>query len=417
MKTGSLEPSRRKLSMKSSPFRSALLAVPLLAFSAAAHAQPRMPTHVACIGDSITEGVSNSAGKNWPSDLQGLFGAGVVVKGFGKSGTTMLTAGNSPYVNTTQFTAAQQFVKDAGPGAVVNVIILLGTNDSKPVNWTPNGKPKQDQQFLQDTSAMVDTFMNLATKPVVYLALPPTAYANGFGIDGAVIKGEQIPLLQQVAKAKGLPLVDVNTPTFVPMPTSLFTDGVHPNDAGALLIAQVMHEGLLRVPSVSVTAPVEGASVAGPISLTADASGGTVAITQVEFFDGTSSLGVAKQSPFSIVLENPTIGDHSVTARATDATSAAATSSAVAFHVDALGTTGAGGAATSTGTSAGTGAGGTTSGGEGGSGITPGTDTVSACSTSNAAAPGSLGGLGLVGIAALLARLRRRHRRSTAAVE
>jgi len=397
--------------MKSSQFRPALIAVPLLAFSATAHAQPRMHTHVACIGDSITEG---APGKNWPSKLQGLFGAGVVVKGFGKSGTTMLTAGNSAYVKTTQYVAAQQFVKDAGPGAVVSVIIMLGTNDSKPVNWTPSGKPKQDQQYLADTSAMVDTFTSLPTKPVVYLALPPTAYANGFGIDGTIIHDEEIPLLQQVAKAKGSPLVDVNTPTFVPMPTSLFTDGVHPNDAGAALIAQVMHDGLLRVPSVSVTAPVAGASVAGSITLAADASGGTVAITQVEFFDGSSSLGVAKQSPFSMVLENPKVGDHSVTARATDATSAAATSSAVAFHVDALGTTGAGGAAAST--SAGTGAGGAASGGDGGSDITPPNDMGSGCSASNAAAPGGLGGPGLVGIAALLARFRRRHRRSTAAV-
>lgn len=392
--------------MKSIQFRPALIVVPLLAFSSTAHAQPRMPTHVACIGDSITEGASNSPGKNWPSDLQGLFGAGVVVKGFGKSGTTMLTAGNSPYVNTTQYSAAQQFVTGAGPGAVVSVIIMLGTNDSKPVNWTPSGKPKQDQQYLKDTAEMVDTFMNLPTKPVIYLALPPTAYANGFGIDGTVIHDEEIPLLQQVATAKGAPLIDVNTPTFVQMPTSLFTDGVHPNDVGAALIAQVMHDGLLRVPSVSVTAPVDGASVAGPITLEADASGGTVAITQVEFFDGSSSLGVAKQSPFSIVLENPKVGAHSVTARATDATSAAATSSVVAFHVDALGTTGAGGTATSSGA----GGGATSSGGGGDGSVTPGNDIDSGCSASNGAAPGSLGGIALVGIAALLARFRRRHR-------
>jgi lysophospholipase L1-like esterase len=55
-----------------------------------AHAAPRVPTHVACVGDSITAGAgASSPTMSYPSDLQGLFGASVQVKNFGHSGTTM----------------------------------------------------------------------------------------------------------------------------------------------------------------------------------------------------------------------------------------------------------------------------------------------------------------------------------------
>jgi len=53
------------------------------------------------------------------------------------------------------------------------VIIILGANDSKPFNWEPAGKPKNDQQYLADYRTLVDHFLGLSTKPVVYVAYPP----------------------------------------------------------------------------------------------------------------------------------------------------------------------------------------------------------------------------------------------------
>lgn len=55
-----------------------------LAVAAPAAAQPRMPTHVACVGDSITAGSgASSSSTNYPADLQKLFGASVKVSNFG----------------------------------------------------------------------------------------------------------------------------------------------------------------------------------------------------------------------------------------------------------------------------------------------------------------------------------------------
>ncbi|MFL5305172.1 MAG: GDSL-type esterase/lipase family protein [Polyangia bacterium] len=223
-----------------------LLAVTAGAGSAAA--QARIPTHVACVGDSITAGSgASSTSKNYPADLQGLFGSSVKVSNFGHSGATMLSTGDTPYVKQSEYTSATSFVSGAGANAVVDVIIMLGTNDSKPVNWNASGGGTQATQFKADCGKLVDHFASLATHPLVYLALPPAAFTNSYTIDGAVIKNQIIPVLKQVAMEKGLPTIDVQTPT-ASVPKD-FGDGVHPNDTGYVLVAQVMHDGLLSVQS------------------------------------------------------------------------------------------------------------------------------------------------------------------------
>src|SRR6476646_9911517 len=84
------------------------LAFVLTAFSAIeARAQVRTPTHVACVGDSITYGyLASSSSKSYPSDLQAMFGTGVKVMNFGRNSATLLSTGDLPYVNQTEYTAA-----------------------------------------------------------------------------------------------------------------------------------------------------------------------------------------------------------------------------------------------------------------------------------------------------------------------
>jgi acyl-CoA thioesterase I len=308
-----------------------------------AEATPRTPTHVACVGDSITQGTgASSASTNYPANLQKLLGNAVKVANFGHSGATMLSAGfgDAPYQNDTEYQAATSFVTSAGAGAVVDVVILLGANDSSSRNWTPAGKPKNDQQFLKDYRAMVQHFMGLSPTPVVYLALP-LATGNNCScgtfccqISGKVIHDEQIPLIRQVAEEQKLPTIDLNTPTAGH--PEYFGDGIHPNNAGYVVVAQIVKDGLLRVPTVTVTAPKAGASLstAMPITLSADASGGTVAVDSVEFFQGLTSLGKSMTSPFSASWP-AAVGSYSLSAKAIDSTGASATSDPVNVEVAA----------------------------------------------------------------------------------
>jgi lysophospholipase L1-like esterase len=211
-------------------------------------AAPRVPTHVACVGDSITYGygASNQSTKSYPATLQTLFGSSVQVKNFGRNAATMLSApyGDLPYEDQPEYSAATSFVSGAGANAVVDVIIMLGTNDSKNFNWAPSGKPKNDQQFLTDYRAMVEHFGALPSKPQIFLALPLSTGNNACcSIDGAVIKNEVLPLVKQLAAEKKLPTIDLNTPTTGH--PEYFSDGVHPTDAAYALVAKWMQDGLL----------------------------------------------------------------------------------------------------------------------------------------------------------------------------
>src|SRR4051812_41196534 len=325
-------------------FGTALLVFASIALApTGAFAQARMPTHVACVGDSITFGyLASSSSKSYPSDLQTMFGNGVKVMNFGRNSATLLSVGDLPYINQTEYTAATTFVANAGANAaVVDVIIMLGTNDSKSYNWAPSAGTTRAQQFMTDLAAMVDHFTGLATRPVVYLAVPPAIFTNSFGISESVTNNEIAPIIRQVAMQKGTPIIDVHAVTA--SRADLFSDGVHPTDAGYLFLAQVMHDGLLRVPTVAITAPAAGASIAGTtVTITATASGGTVPITAVEILRGTTSIATVMQSPFTTMWTNVAPGPYSLTAKATDKTGAVATSSAVAITVSGAGGSGGG---------------------------------------------------------------------------
>jgi acyl-CoA thioesterase I len=326
-----------------------------------AGAAPRKPTHVACVGDSITQGSgATSPSTNYVSQLQVLLGDQVNVQNFGRSGTTMLSTGfgDRPYILDSKYTDATNFVSSAPDGAVVSVIIILGANDSKPQNWDPANKPKNDQQYLKDYLAMVSHFSGLPSKPVVYAAFPLATGNNPCcAIRGNVIRDQQIPLIKQVAMEKHVPLIDLNTPTSGH--PEYFGDGVHPNDAGYLVMAKLVKAGLEREPTVSIVSPTAGAMPgAGMLALTAMASGDTVNIASVEFFEGLTSLGTATAAPFTLDWV-ATSGSHTVTAQATDTTRANKTSEPVSFTVKEAVAGGAGGAG---------GSGGVASGGAGASG-------------------------------------------------
>jgi len=330
MSRGSWQGKSRKLH-RLGPLGCALAAGAwVLAGAAIAHAQPRMPTHVACVGDSITAGVgASNPANNYPSQLGGLLGGGVTVRNFGHSGATLLTTGDTPYQKTLEYTNATSFVAGAGDGAVVDVIIMLGTNDSKPNNWNGGDAGTRAAQFAIDLAALVDHFATMPTQPVVYLALPLDALANPYTISGAVIHDQIIPIINQVAADKGLPTIDLNTPTMGQ--TSYFTDGVHPNDGGYTVVAGAMRDGLMRVPTVALTSPTEGAMLpAGNVALAADASGGpTVPISFVEFFVGPDSLGGTDVPPYTANWAGAQVGTYALTAIATDDTGASATSDPV----------------------------------------------------------------------------------------
>jgi len=197
-------------------------------------ALPPKPVKVACVGDSITFGARlRQPGKieTYPAQLQGLLGSNAEVGNFGTSGSTLLNSGDRPYQKQADFPKALAFQPDV-------VVIMLGTNDSKPQNW------KFKDQFVSDYEDLIAKFRALPTKPTIYLCYPPIVFAGGnWGISEAAVE-EQMTMIDDLAKKQNLPVIDNHRP--FQGKDALFADHVHPNAEGATILARTVYEGLTR---------------------------------------------------------------------------------------------------------------------------------------------------------------------------
>ena len=193
------------------------------------------PIKVACVGDSITQGVGASGGQSWPDQLRRMLGEKWDVKNFGVSGTTLLKNGDSPYQRQGAFKNAKVCNPDV-------VVIALGTNDTKPQNWT-----NFTAHFENDYKDMVLQFADLASKPRIFVCRPPyIAKTGNWGINDTNTV-EEIPVIDKVAKDLKLGVIDLHAA--LKGKDSLIPDNVHPNTDGATAIAAAVFEGLTGNPA------------------------------------------------------------------------------------------------------------------------------------------------------------------------
>lgn len=181
---------------------------------------------VACVGNSITQGPGRDNPDSWPLQMQKILGEGYDVGNFGVSGRTLLRKGDYPYWNEPQF----QQVKDFAPDILV---IMLGTNDSKPQNW------QYASEFRQDYLDMIAEFRK--TMPVdgkVYVIMPVPVTKDNFGITASVMNNEQRMMIIDIAKSANAELIDLYTPLM--NKAELLPDGVHPNVEGLGIMAEVV---------------------------------------------------------------------------------------------------------------------------------------------------------------------------------
>lgn len=193
---------------------------------------------VVCIGDSITygQGVLDSRETNsYPALLAGLLGEEYRVINYGACNRTMVSDGNMPYAET-------GFVEQSLEEKPDIVIIMMGTNDSKPQNWDA-------AQFEKDYAEMVDQYANAKNQPDIYLMLPPDSYreekeGDETAIDSTIIGGELQEIIKRIAEEYDAGVIDLNTPT--DGKAELFADGVHPTAEGNELIAGIIYQEILK---------------------------------------------------------------------------------------------------------------------------------------------------------------------------
>lgn len=198
---------------------------------------------VACVGDSITygAGLKDREDQSYPAWLGRWMGPGYDVQNFGRSGATLLHAGDRPYVKQPQHDEAVAFRPDV-------VVIMLGANDSK---HPGGGLPPNDEvtnnwqfkaDFVPDYEALIAEFRAANPAAKIYVCYPTPCFPGRWGIDNKVIHGEIRPLVRKVARHSHAKIIDLYAP--FAKKSELFPDTVHPNAEGAKMMAAVVYHAL-----------------------------------------------------------------------------------------------------------------------------------------------------------------------------
>ena len=189
----------------------------------------KAPVRLACVGDSITQGAGAAKGMSYPAQLQELLGGAWLVKNFGVSGRTLMRSGDYPYWREAAFKQAQEFDPDV-------VVIMLGTNDTKPQNWA------HKEEFEKDYRDLVKTFQDLKSKPRIFLCRAvPVPGAGNYGINEAGIQ-EQIPIVDRLSQELKTGMIDMHAA--LAGKEVLLPDRVHPDTEGAGEMAKAAYQVL-----------------------------------------------------------------------------------------------------------------------------------------------------------------------------
>ncbi len=180
---------------------------------------------VACVGNSITfgSGIEGRDSLAYPQQLGRILGQDWEVRNYGHSGATALKNGNRPYSKLPEYKQVPEYEPDV-------VILLLGTNDSKPDNWD-----NHKSEFKSDYEDLVDYFSNLNSQPLVMAGIPVPVIEDQWGITKEVTEGDITEIIRQVAEEKNLTII--NFYSNLKSKDYVFPDKIHPNAEGAKIMA------------------------------------------------------------------------------------------------------------------------------------------------------------------------------------
>lgn len=186
---------------------------------------------LACVGDSITWGftIVNRGKYSYPAVLQQLLGEGFEVRNFGHNDAAARFDADTPYVSKKAYRDSLAWEPDI-------VLLMLGTNDTKPWNWNPG-------IFREDYLRLVESYLALPSHPRVVLVAPirifkliPVTILNPDVLEEGVR-----PAIRDIAAQLHLQFVDLYD---LFDSARLCRDGVHPQRDGARLLAETLFKAV-----------------------------------------------------------------------------------------------------------------------------------------------------------------------------
>ena len=191
---------------------------------------------VACVGDSITWGftILNPKKHGYPAVLQHLLGEDYEVRNFGYNDAAVRFDADTPYVKKRVYRDSLDWNPDI-------VILMLGTNDTKPWNWDP-------EIFRRDYARIVESYLALPSHPKVVLVAPIRIFrvirVPLIALNPDVLEEGVRPAIHEIAEQKGLQLIDLY---------GLFDsarycrDGIHPQRHGARMLAEAIFKDFREI--------------------------------------------------------------------------------------------------------------------------------------------------------------------------
>ncbi len=229
---------------------------------------------IACVGDSITEGLINGTRDYaYPVRMQAVLGTtSFDVQNYGGSGSTaqymeylrlQATAGD----RERQYRVLRKSMYDASIAYNGDVVIIgLGTNDAainEPERWSSN------YNYINEYVKLIREYQALSSKPAIYITTATPRYDNNLA---SMMVQDNLRYIQRaVADITGAKVIDLNTLAnhlFSASGTSYSDDKLHPNAAGYTemgnIIANQFASTFTAINNHTIT--VNGGTVSGVIS-------------------------------------------------------------------------------------------------------------------------------------------------------
>ena len=187
---------------------------------------------VACVGDSTTygHGIKNWPKNNYPSVLQNLMGEKYHVNNYGVSSFAVQEDADRSYRTLPHYQESLDYAADY-------VVFMMGSNDSKPVNWKGADAFKTDLLSLLDTYG--DSEIILCTLPSAFFLEGQRSGVTNHDIQPLIVS-EIAEITREVAQERGYTLIDIHAFT-ANHPEWFEKDGVHPSNEGAAAIAKEVY--------------------------------------------------------------------------------------------------------------------------------------------------------------------------------
>ncbi|MBQ8383050.1 MAG: hypothetical protein IJX47_07605 [Clostridia bacterium] len=187
---------------------------------------------VACIGDSITEGVGCSNGTycSYPAILQRILWKDYIVINYGVSGKTMREDLTDAYIKTNAYTGMLRNAKQADI-----TLIMLGTNDSnRDQNWNDASSAKYEEAYRNLLNEI-----NKKNPKMTYFMMNCPVYSGNGAFGSRTVRNLQKQLTDTlIGEGWDLHFFDMYTYTKDVVTLSNFPDGLHPGDKGYGILAR-----------------------------------------------------------------------------------------------------------------------------------------------------------------------------------